>query len=272
MRYKIRYIVLLLVVLLMLPLAQRTQARFQPLQGIEFATVAKEPPFYTADADHWADSLMKTMTPVQRLGQLFMVAAYSNKDAKHVKEISTLITQYKIGGLIFMQGGPVRQANLTNKYQKLSKTPLLIAMDAEWGLSMRLDSTPIFPRQMTLGAIRNDSLLYDMGREIARECKRLGVHVSFSPVADVNNNAANPVIGMRSFGENKFSVADKGIAYMQGLQDGGVLACGKHFPGHGDTDSDSHKTLPIIKHDTLRLDSLELYPFKRMIHEGLGSM
>jgi beta-N-acetylhexosaminidase len=272
MYQRIRYIVLPLAVLLMLPLAQPTQARFQPSQGIEFSTVAKEPPFYRADADHWADSLMKTMTPLQRIGQLFMVAAYSNKDAKHVKEISTLITQYKIGGLIFMQGGPVRQANLTNKYQKLSKTPLLIAMDAEWGLSMRLDSTPVFPRQMTLGAIRNDSLIYTMGREIARECKRIGVHVSFSPVADVNNNAANPVIGMRSFGENKYSVADKGIAYMQGLQDGGVLACGKHFPGHGDTDSDSHKTLPIIKHDTLRLDSLELYPFKRMIHEGLGSM
>ena len=230
------------------------------------------PPFYSEEKSKWVDSLMKRMTPDERIGQLFMVAAFSNKNAKEVKEMTAMITQNKIGGLIFMQGGPVRQATLTNRYQKLSKVPLLIAMDAEWGLSMRLDSTINYPREMTMGAMQNDSLIYEMGKDMARQCKRLGVQVSFSPVADVNNNPANPVIGTRSFGENKFMVAQKALMYMKGLQDNGVLACGKHFPGHGDTDSDSHKTLPTITHDKTELDTLELYPFKQLIAQGLGSM
>ena len=230
------------------------------------------PPFYTDAAEKWADSVMKKMTVDQRIGQLFMVAAWSNKDQKHVNEIKKLITQQHIGGLIFMQGGPVRQAKLTNLYQSLSKVPLLIGMDAEWGMSMRLDSLPVFPRQMTMGAAQNDSLVYAMGRESARQCKRLGVHVSFSPACDVNNNPNNPVIGTRSFGEDRELVATKSIMYMKGLQHEGILACGKHFPGHGDTDSDSHKTLPVINHPAKRLDSLELYPFKRLISEGLGSV
>jgi beta-glucosidase-like glycosyl hydrolase/CubicO group peptidase (beta-lactamase class C family) len=231
-----------------------------------------DPAFLADEKSRWVDSIMKKLTPDERIGQLFMVAAFSNKDAKHVTEINNLIKLNKIGGLIFMQGGPVRQANLTNKYQKLSKVPLLIAMDAEFGLAMRLDSTVLFPRQMTMGALQNDSLIYELGADMARQCKRLGVHVSFSPVADVNNNPANPVIGTRSFGENKFLVANKALMYMKGLQDHHVLACGKHFPGHGDTDADSHKTLPTISHDRTRLDSLELYPFKQMIAQGLGSM
>ncbi|HEU4716247.1 MAG TPA: glycoside hydrolase family 3 N-terminal domain-containing protein [Bacteroidia bacterium] len=230
------------------------------------------PPFLENETDRWVDSVMKTMTQDEKIGQLFMVAAWSNKDAKHTKEITDLIAKNHIGGLIFMQGGPVRQAQLTNKYQKLSKIPLMIAMDAEWGLSMRLDSTVQFPREMTMGAMDDDSLVYKMGIEMARECKRLGVNVSFSPVADVNCNPANPVIGTRSFGENKFMVAHKAVMYMKGLQDGGVMACGKHFPGHGDTDSDSHKTLPVINHDKARMDSVELFPFKQLIRNGLGSM
>ncbi len=215
---------------------------------------------------------MKKMTPDERIGQLFMIAAFSNKDSKHVAEVTNMIKLNKIGGLIFMQGGPVRQATLTNKYQKLSKVPLLIAMDAEWGLSMRLDSCVNYPREMTMGAMQNDSLIYEMGKDMARQCKRLGVQVSFSPVADVNNNPANPVIGTRSFGENKFLVAHKAIMYMKGLQDNGILACGKHFPGHGDTDADSHKTLPTINKSKEAMDSLELYPFKKLIQQGLGSM
>ncbi|GAB4138596.1 MAG: glycoside hydrolase family 3 N-terminal domain-containing protein [Bacteroidia bacterium] len=230
------------------------------------------PPFLADSSAHWVDSVMKKLTPDERIGQLFMIAAWSNKDQKHVTDISNLIRNNKIGGLIFMQGGPVRQANLINKYQKLSKVPLMIAMDAEWGLSMRIDSTVVFPRQMTLGAMQNDSLIYQMGLEMARQCKRMGVQVSFSPDADVNNNSANPVIGTRSFGENKYLVARKAKMYMRGLQDGGVLACGKHFPGHGDTDSDSHKTLPVIRHSRERMDSLELYPFRELIASGLGSM
>ncbi|MBI3511931.1 MAG: serine hydrolase [Bacteroidetes bacterium] len=231
-----------------------------------------DPPFYNEKNIAWVDSVMKKLTPDERIGQLFMVAAWSNKDAKHIADITAQVKNNKIGGLIFMQGGPVRQAQLENKYQKISKVPLLIAMDAEYGLSMRLDSTIQFPREMTMGAMQNDSMIYQMGLEMARECKRLGVQVSFSPVADVNNNPANPVIGTRSFGENKFLVAQKALAYMHGLQDGGVLACGKHFPGHGDTDSDSHKTLPVISKDSLALDTMELYPFRQLIRGGLGSM
>lgn len=218
------------------------------------------------------DSVFNSLTPDERIGQLFMIAAYSNKDMKHVREIREQIEKYKIGGLIFMQGGPVREATLCNYYQKLSKTPLLISIDGEWGLAMRLDSTAKYPRQMTLGAISNDSLIYEMGRQIGRECKRMGIHVNFAPVADINNNPLNPVIGMRSFGENKYNVASKAVMYMKGLQAEGVMANGKHFPGHGDTDSDSHKTLPIISACKDRMDTLELYPFRKLFDEGLSSI
>lgn len=268
---------LFLPLLFLLPLGSRIAQGDEP-SVINSANVSAPkadtlPPPFTADqTSKWVDSVMKKMTPDERIGQLFMVAAWSNKDARHTNEIVNLINNNKIGGLIFMQGGPVRQAQLTNKYQKLSKVPLLIAMDAEFGLSMRLDSTVQFPREMTMGAIENDSLIYKMGAEMARECKRLGVQVSFSPVADVNNNPANPVIGTRSFGENKFLVAKKALMYMKGLQDNGVLACGKHFPGHGDTDSDSHKTLPVISKSAEQMDTLELYPFRQLIANGLGSM
>lgn len=220
----------------------------------------------------WVDSVMKKLTPDQRIGQLFMVAAYSNKPQPHQDEIATLIKESQVGGLIFMQGGPARQAQLCNYYQQISNVPLMISIDGEWGLAMRLDSTQAFPKQMTLGAIQNDTLIYLMGKEIARQCKRMGIHVNFAPVVDVNNNASNPVINMRSFGENKYNVARKGIAYMRGMQDAGVLSNAKHFPGHGDTDVDSHKALPTINHSRTRLDSLELYPFRELIRNGLGSV
>jgi beta-N-acetylhexosaminidase len=230
-----------------------------------------DPPFYTNDT-RWADSVFKTLSPDERIAQLFMVAAYSNKDKTHLKEIKELVDTYKIGGLIFFQGGPIRQAILSNCYQSCSKVPLLISMDAEWGLAMRLDSTTKFPRQMTLGAIQDDSLIYEMGVEIARQTRRLGMQVNFAPDIDINNNPLNPVIGNRSFGEDKYNVTNKAMMYMKGMQDNYVLACGKHFPGHGDTDSDSHKTLPTIKSSRARLDTLELYPFKQLIANGLGSM
>jgi beta-glucosidase-like glycosyl hydrolase/CubicO group peptidase (beta-lactamase class C family) len=232
----------------------------------------KSDPDFLSSESRWVDSVFTSLNPDQRLAQLFMVAAYSNKDMKHVAEIRQLIENYNIGGLIFMQGGPVREAKLNNYYQSKAKTPLLISIDGEWGLAMRLDSTPKYPRQMTLGAIKNDSLIYQMGKQIARECKRMGIHVNFAPVADVNNNPLNPVIGMRSFGENKFNVANKAVMYMKGLQAEGVMANGKHFPGHGDTDSDSHKTLPVISASRERMDSLELYPFKQLFSQGLSSI
>jgi beta-glucosidase-like glycosyl hydrolase/CubicO group peptidase (beta-lactamase class C family) len=232
----------------------------------------KKDPDFLSLQNKWVDSVFNTLTPNQRLGQLFMVAAYSNKDLKHAKEIKDLVVDYNIGGLIWMQGGPVKQGKLANYYQSVAKTPLLYSIDGEWGLAMRLDSTIRYPKQMTLGAIQNDSLIYYMGRQIAKECKRLGIHVNFAPVADVNNNPLNPVIGMRSFGENKYKVAQKAYMYMKGMQDENVMANGKHFPGHGDTDSDSHKTLPYIGHSKERLDSLELYPFQYLFDRGLASI
>lgn len=233
--------------------------------------IKNEPDFIKIQSK-WVDSVFKTLTPRQRIAQLFMVAAYSNRDVKHVKEIRELIENYNIGGLIWMQGGPVRQAKLANYYQFHAKTPLMYSIDGEWGLSMRLDSTPQYPKQMTLGAIQNDSLLFYMGRQIAKECKRLKIHVNFAPVADINNNAANPVIGMRSFGENKYKVAEKAAMYMLGMQYEHVMANGKHFPGHGDTDVDSHKGLPIIHHSKERLDTLELFPFRYLFDKGLASI
>ncbi len=230
------------------------------------------PPFLAYMNDHWVDSIMSALTPDERIAQLFMVAAYSNKGDEHVAQINQLITKYKIGGLIFFQGGPIREAKLTNQYQDSSKAPLLIAIDGEWGLAMRLDSTMQFPHQMTLGAIQNEQLIYQMGREIGRQCQRLGIQVNFAPVVDVNSNPLNPVIGNRSFGDNKLSVASLGIQYMNGLQDSRVLANAKHFPGHGDTDKDSHKELPIITHSKETIDTLDLYPFKQLIKNGLGSM
>nr|CCF99357.1 glycoside hydrolase, family 3 [uncultured Cytophagia bacterium] len=229
-------------------------------------------PIFLKQNSKWVDSVFSTLSEEERIAQLFMVAAYSNRDSSHQFEIEKLITDQKIGGLIFFQGGPIRQANLTNAYQAKAKVPLLVSIDAEWGLAMRLDSTMKFPKQMTLGAIFDNNLIYQMGEQIAMQCKRMGVHVNLAPVADVNNNSKNPVINYRSFGEDKYKVANKAIAYMKGMQNKGIMANAKHFPGHGDTDSDSHKTLPIIKHTRERLDSLELYPFQQMIDSGLGSM
>lgn len=228
-------------------------------------------PFYDIDYP-WVDSLMQVMTLDQKIGQLFMAPAYSNKDEAHAKSIDNLITKYQIGGLIFMQGGPVRQAKLNNRYQNLSKVPLLIGMDAEWGPAMRLDSVISFQRQLTWGAMNNDSIVYEVGTVIAQQLKRLGVHVNFAPDIDVNNNPKNPVIGDRSFGEDKYNVALKGLMYMNALQDNHVIACGKHFPGHGDVDADSHLTLPVVNHPYSHLDTLEFFPFKILMNEGLGSI
>ncbi|MCR9081864.1 MAG: glycosyl hydrolase, partial [Cyclobacteriaceae bacterium] len=183
------------------------------------------------DMANWVDSVFNALSPDQRLGQLFMVAAYSNQGQDHVNQIANLVEQENLGGLIFFQGGPKRQARLTNYYQAKAKTPLLIAMDAEWGIGMRLDSIPVFPKAMTLGAIPDTQLIYEMGEEIARQFKELGMHINFAPVVDVNSNPDNPVIGYRSFGENPQAVAKRSVAYMKGMQDHGIIANAKHFPG-----------------------------------------
>ncbi len=220
----------------------------------------------------WVDSVYDALTLEEKIGQLFMVAAYSGGKNYNEEQITTLLAGNKIGGLIFMQGGPVRQAMLTNKYGHMAKVPLLIAMDAEWGVGMRLDSVRAFPREMMLGAANDPVLVYAMGGAIAAQCKRLGVHVDFGPDVDVNNNPANPVINSRSFGEDKTRVARLGIAYMQGLQQNGVIACAKHFPGHGDTNVDSHKDLPVITKSRECLDTLELYPFRKIFASGVKSV
>jgi beta-N-acetylhexosaminidase len=233
--------------------------------------VPQDPPFLRGDL-RWADSLMKTMSLEEKIGQLFTVRAYSNKGAGHVEEITRLVEKNNIGGLVFFQGGPVRQAILINYYQKKAGIPLMISQDGEWGLGMRLDSTYSFPHQMMLGAIRDDSLIYLMGKDIARQYRRIGVQVDLAPVVDVNINPNNPVINNRSFGEDPGNVAGKGWAYAHGLQDGRVLAVAKHFPGHGDTDTDSHYALPYIGHSRERLDSVELFPYRSMISKGLGGI
>src|SRR5690606_35610725 len=181
---------------------------------------------------------------------------------RHEKDLLMLVEKYKVGGIIFFQGGPVRQARLTNKLQAASKVPLLLSMDAENGVGMRLDSCVQYPFPMLLAAARVDSFAYKMGAEIAHEFRRLGMHLNFAPVADINNNPANPVISYRAFGENKEIVTTKSVAFMQGMQDNNVIACAKHFPGHGDTDVDSHFDLPVVPFTRKRLDSLELYPFR----------
>ncbi|MEL7001503.1 MAG: glycoside hydrolase family 3 N-terminal domain-containing protein [Bacteroidota bacterium] len=220
----------------------------------------------------WVDSVYQRLSLEEKIGQLFMVAAYSSGNEQHFQVIDQLIDKYHIGGLIFMQGGPVRQVNLINRYQSKSEVPLIIGMDMEWGAGMRLDSVPSFPKQMILGAINDDQLIYQMGQEVAFQMKQLGVHINFAPVVDINNNPDNPVIGMRSFGESKENVANKAIQYMKGIQDSGLIACAKHFPGHGDTNTDSHHSLPVIQHSKDRLDQLELYPFKELINNGVSGI
>ena len=220
----------------------------------------------------WTDSIYNQFSFEEKVGQLFMVAAYSNKDSSHIKGIDRLITDYKVGGVIFFQGGPVRQAVLTNRYQKESKIPLFVGIDAEWGLSMRLDSTYRYPWNMTLGAVQDLSLIEKMGGQMAKQAQRMGIHFNFAPVVDININPLNPIIGNRSFGEDKYNVTNRASALMRGIQNGGIYATGKHFPGHGDVATDSHYALPYLPFDKARLDDIEMFPYKQLFKEGLSSI
>ncbi|MDB5137532.1 MAG: glycoside hydrolase family 3 [Mucilaginibacter sp.] len=222
--------------------------------------------------NHWVDSVYKKLNRKQRIAQLFFVRAHTNLGQAYEDSVGLVIKDEQIGGLVFFQGGPVRQVELTNKYQKLAKVPLLITMDGEWGVGMRLDSTISYPYQMTLGAIQDNSLIYKMGQFIAYDFKRLGMQMNLAPDMDVNNNPNNPVINYRSFGDNKYNVAQKGIAYIKGMQDAGLLTTAKHFPGHGDTNTDSHLDLPLLPFTRQRLDSLEEYPFRQAIKAGISGI
>lgn len=221
-------------------------------------------------AQQWVDDTYKKLSDDQRIAQLVIIRAYSNKgiEANVVNDIK----KYNVGSICFFQGGPVRQAQLTNYYQSIAQTPILITIDGEYGLGMRLDSVTKYPYAITLGAVTDATLVYQAGRAIGTQHKRLGVHVDYAPVVDINNNPNNPVIGYRSFGENKYKVAKSGIAFMKGMQDAGIMACAKHFPGHGDVAVDSHLDLPVINKTLSQLDALELYPFREMVKAGVQSV
>ena len=232
-------------------------------------------PLLTSDfknQEKWVDSIMDKLTLKQKIGQLFMIQAYSNKDEKHTKEIKKSIKKNKVGGLIFMQGTHEKQAELTNEFQTTSKIPLLIGIDGEWGLNMRLKNAFRYPWNMTLGAVQNNELIEQFGEQLGKQCKRIGININFAPVVDINTNPENPIIGNRSFGENKNNVTEKASAFIKGMQRENVLANAKNFPGHGDTSTDSHKTLPFLDFDFNRLDSIELYPYKQLFKTNLSSV
>ncbi len=223
--------------------------------------------------DLWVDSIYSNMTLDEKVGQLFMIRASAKRNEEEAKTVIKNIEKYKVGGICFFQGEPVQLVNLMNRYQGKSKLPLLTSIDGEWGLGMRYPKQAIsFPRALTLGAIQDNNLIHEMGKHIGEHCKRVGLNVNFAPVVDVNNNPKNPVINNRSFGEDKYNVASKGYHYMKGMQEVGVMSCAKHFPGHGDTDTDSHYDLPQINHNKERLDSVELMPFRSLIKQGIGSV
>lgn len=220
----------------------------------------------------WVDSVFDAMSYDERIGQLFMVIAKPESDNRNMQRLMRYINEIKIGGVLFHKGDPITQAEVTNRLQKVSRLPLLVSLDGEWGLSMRLSGTTRFPKNMMLGAIENNQLIEEYGKEVGRQCREMGIHINFAPDMDVNSNVDNPVIGLRSFGEDPDAVAEKGIAYARGLERTGIISVAKHFPGHGDTSEDSHETLPVVRHSRSRLDSVELLPFKRYINSGFAGM
>lgn len=228
------------------------------------------PDFLVNYNQKWVDSVFTTLTLDEKIGQLLMPRGNFSGKGYEPEKLLQWVKEYKIGGVVFFAGQPTTQARITNQLQAASKVPLLIGQDFEWGLAMRLDSTVRFPYQLTLGAMQgNEALIEQMGAEIGKQCKRLGVHINYAPVVDININPNNPVINFRSFGENRLDVTAKALAYMKGLQSQHIMATAKHFPGHGDTGVDSHYDLPIITHDKKRLDEVELYPYKELIKNGL---
>jgi len=228
-------------------------------------------------ADKWVDSVYKTLSNDQKIAQLMVIRMSSVDQAAHRvvfydKEVEEAVRKYNVGGICLFQGGPVTQAGYINYFQSIAQTPVMFCIDAENGVGMRMDSVQELPRQMMLGAMQDPSLVYQYGRMVGAQCKRIGIQVNYAPVVDINNNPDNPVINDRSFGEDKLKVAEFGIQYMKGMQDAGVMACAKHFPGHGDVSVDSHLDLPVINKTRPQLDSLELYPFREIFKAGVGSV
>ncbi|MDF2831050.1 glycoside hydrolase family 3 protein [Chryseobacterium indoltheticum] len=223
-------------------------------------------------AQEWVDQTYNSLSQDEKLGQLFIVALYTNKDENHINQVRNIVTNDKIGGLILMQDDAAREINLVNEFQQKSKVPLMIGMDAEWGLYQRINTAHKFPWAMTLGAIQDKDLIYQMAAKIAEDCKRMGVNWDFAPVVDVNTNPNNPIIGNRSFGSEVSNVTQSALSYANGLQDNNILAAIKHFPGHGDTNTDSHLDLPVVSHSLQRLNKIELAPFKDLMNKGIGGV
>lgn len=254
------YLSLLLpLIMLSLPM-QRVNATGDPVPWLRYLD------------DRRVDSIINTMTVREMIAQLIWVPAWAGDPDDNFSQVEELVVRYGIGGVIFFEGNTAAQVDFTKRLGSVTRIPLIIAQDAEWGTGMRLKEVEDFPYQMTLGALQDDSLIYRMGAAIAWQCREIGVNLNLAPVADVNNNPLNPVINYRSFGEDPQKVADKAAMYMKGMQDNGVMACAKHFPGHGDTDVDSHTGLPVIKGDRQRFDAVELVPFRRLSEEGIGSV
>ena len=250
--------------------AQMQPVQQSPLSSVEPLVLRRLPD--DGRCRQWVDSVLHRMSLKERIGQLFIYTIAPEQNKPNRDLLRKVVNDYKVGGLLFSGGLTENQVALTNEAQKMADIPLMITFDGEWGLAMRLRGTPVFPRNMVLGCIQDNELLYEYGREMARQCRELGVQVNFAPVADVNINPKNPVINTRSFGESPANVADKVIAYSRGLEEGGVLSVSEHFPGHGDTDVDSHHALPVLPFSRARLDSVELYPFKRAIQAGMSGM
>ena len=240
-----------------------TKAQYQP-KNISSAEIEK--------ANQWVSKTYNALSQDEKLGQLFIVALYTNKDEAHINGVRNIVINEKIGGLILMQDDAAREINLVNEFQKKSKIPLMIGMDAEWGLFQRIAAAHKFPWAMTLGAIQDKSLISEMSAKIAEDAKRMGINWDFAPVVDVNTNPNNPIIGNRSFGSEVPNVISSALAYSNGLQDNNILAAIKHFPGHGDTDQDSHLDLPVISHSLKRLNEIEIAPFKALMDKGIGGV
>ena len=256
----IRFIATLIITIFFIPLSVSAQTTT--------ATPTADNLFPNANL-RWVDSVFNTLSVEEKIGQLMMPRgnySYEYDTARFNK----IVRDYHVGGFVLFRNRPTAQALMVNKLQAMSRVPMLIGMDMEWGLEMRLDSTVRFPYQMTLGAMQgNENLIEEMGLQLAEQCKRLGIHVNYAPVVDINNNPNNPVINYRSFGENREKVTSKALVYMRGLQKGGIITSAKHFPGHGDTGVDSHADLPVIPFNRSRLDSLELFPYRELIKNGL---
>ena len=238
-------------------------------------SLSSQNPLITSDYENqkkWVDSVYRSLTIDQKIGQLFTIWVATKQGPEKMKEVSEIIKKNHLGGLIFSLGNIKDQAIATNNFQSISKVPLLIGMDAEYGIGMRLDDAFSFPFNMTLGSIKNDSLIYEVGKRIGLHAKRLGVHINFAPVTDINTNPNNPIIGSRSFGEDKMNVTSKSLAYLKGMQSQGIMGSAKHFPGHGDTSTDSHKTLPVINFSSKRINDIELYPYKELIDNNLSGV